>query len=278
MRTTTSALLAAAGAALLTGCANSEQILRPTLSINYIADQQMIDGTLNDGAVAFKCIRRTQAETGQNGVGPLDSAADPDGCLYEYVEITNLGKLLLWDGSGDPGKVKKKAFVALTISVTRQNCQTFLHRMFAMREGFTFWQRVIGDFAAVGSSASAFANPVASAAISGANLTSDHFMDAATQTYYQNAQSAFETAITSAMSADERTITKRVNDSDNDSNSSNQYPIMTAIADLDAYGRTCSVEGGLNQLNNAVQANKNSASGVLPVSSGTSPPPNSSNE
>src|SRR6185312_2498637 len=207
--------------------------------------------------------------TGENGQGPLGTP-EPQGCLYEYVDITDLGKLLAWDRE-DSTRPDERAFVALTISVTRQNCQTFLHRMFATREGFTFWQKVIGDFAAVGSSASAFANPVASAAISGANLTYDHFMDAATQTYYQNAQSAFETAITSAMATDEKTINQKVNDP------SIPYPIMTAIADLDAYGRTCSVEGGLSQLNNAVQSVKNNAPGAIPANSST-PAPDSSQE
>ncbi|MGH7979831.1 MAG: hypothetical protein ACREE6_10685 [Limisphaerales bacterium] len=246
-------LLVTASAALLIGCTGSEAILRPTPSINY---QLTSDKALDKGTVVFKCVDRTLTETSQNGEGPLDTPADPKGCLYEYVEISNIGHLLKWDT--DPKRTDEKAFVTLTLSVTRQNCRTFLARMFANREGISFWQKVLNNFANIGSGASAFANPVAAAAISGANVAYSHFQDAATQTYYQYAQSAFETAIISSMSADEQTITNKLDDP------TTSYPIMTAIADLDAYGRTCSVEGGLNQLNNAVQANKNNIPGVLP--------------
>jgi hypothetical protein len=258
------ALVILTGALALVGCTNSEPFLRPGLAVNYPVPSPPGGNSnpdaglpLMDLAVTFNCIHLLKASPMEYVVEKFSSSGpEPLGCLYKYVEVNDLNVLLKLD---DDTKAKIK-LINLVISFTRQNCNTFMARMFANREGLTYWQKLINDFAAAGSGAAAFASPFAAAAISTANITINHAMDAASQTYYQVAQQIFETTVSAAMQKDETIIEGYVTDA---VNGTKPYSIMKAVADLDDYGRDCSIDRGLQFANTTVQINKDTIYGVL---------------
>lgn len=245
---------------LLSSCTGFEPVLRPGLTVQYLLPTQErnhdprlgeSDKPKSNGSTKPKS---NPGEDDQENNKIVEGAkaycmlrdrefGEPPNCLYQYIVIDDPKSVAGLDDQKD----EKIKLIRTMISFSRTNCNTYMSRVFANREGLEFWQKLLGDFGSTAGSASAFATPYASVGISTATLVMNHGMDALKATYYQGAQVPLEIAIYANRMHDEKIILDRLNNPES-------YSIMNALADINDLDLDCSIDRGIQFLTNAAQS------------------------
>jgi hypothetical protein len=200
------------------------------------------------------------------GDGIAGSSEDQkDACLY--VQIVQDNPAAQFTPEKD-----LETFADLSISLTRRNCSVFLSRVAANRLGLDFWHSLSDNIGNAASGASAFASPVASAAISTSNIVISNSTKSFDDTYFASqAFDAFQAAVWTSMNSQEQMIRGRLDDNRIAKASQHgQVPYSggALAADLDAYGRLCSIQAGLEQLAKIAKDNQRQSNKDLILSSG----------
>lgn len=243
---TATAIIACVGYA----CGSTERFLRPEPAFHINSGQQ-ISLTLPDDikdSVALRCV-------GNRQVSYTDGLPKPDQCLYISADITKIPALL-----DKFSKESNRDTVArLLISVSDQNCTTFLARAFANKAGIDTTNGILSDLATGGAAGTAAANPAISAGLNVGNLLFGKTTGNFDKTYY--AEKTFQ-AMESAILG-ERAETKALIVTNLRTKKTSQYTIFDVLGEIKQYDESCSIQHGLLKLASVADENRKAGEAAL---------------
>jgi cell division septation protein DedD len=219
---------------LCLACGSTERFLRPEAAFHVNTGTQLtlaLPTEIKD-SVSLRCI-------GTRSVKYSDGGTQADQCMYISADVTRLTEMIPQFSNKD----NRNMIAALLLSVSDQNCQTFLARAFANKAGLDASNGIISDLATGGAAGTAAALPGISAGLSVANLIVGKTVGNFDKTYY--AEKTFEAMESSILG--ER-ASRKAGIIDNLKKETTDYTIFDALGEVRQYDEACSIQRGLLKL------------------------------
>ena len=234
---TQAASLSVLAAAMLAGCANTEQYLHSEPATHFPTTQPLAMPTGFGHAVKLRCIEGDDAK----------DAGGREQCRYLSADVADLAPERI-------DRTKRDQIVAALLGVSDLNCSKFLQRAFANRAAFDFGKKLTQDLTTAASAATASASAPVSAVLDGLNLVIGKSVESFNATYYfDKTFQAMEAAIEAERSQRRALIAAKQADAD--------YSLAEAIADVRGYDDACSIKAGLRRLLSTAEEKKNESEG-----------------
>lgn len=179
---------------------------------------------------------------------PINGNKTDGGCLYfsaDMVEIAKFFKIPSSESS-DTDKIFSKNrnnYMSFLMSISDQNCETFLNRTFANKSTVDTTKNSFQDILTGASAGSALAAPSVAAGFSLTNLVVGKSIDNINSTFFF--EKTFQ-AIGSAINFERATIKEHIVNSEK--LSYQEYTIYDSLSDIRKYDSACSIRIGVSKL------------------------------
>lgn len=166
-------------------------------------------------------------------------------CLYHAVDVNDIYKAFVVPAAPDTSDwaARRNIYISYLLSVTDQNCDTFLGRAFANKSTVDTTKNTMQDLLTGTSAVTANASPPLAAGLGVLNLVVGKTVDNVNSTFFvEKAYPAIQSAINL-----ERTDLK-VGISGRELEPYSRYTIYDAVSDVRRYQSACSIRAGVSRL------------------------------
>jgi len=235
--------------ALVTGCANSDRVLRPE-HVTYVPWEEKGKEVplAKDHVVNLKCLDKRFPGEGSEPV------SEGNRCLYYAVDERNIFENFGTKPASAELAGVRNTYISFLMNLSEHNCTTFLNRAFASKSVLDTSAGTFNDVLTGLSAATANAQPHAAAGLGVANLIIGKTVDNVNSTYYfEKTFQALASSIHAEREERKQSVLKRYTED------IRTFTIYDALAAVHRYDNACSIRVGLEKLQGIAQdaANKN---------------------
>lgn len=239
----------AVAATVLVSCGSTERFLRPEPAIHMNAGSQLplvLPDEIKD-TVKVRCV-------GSRKVSYSDGDAGKAQCMYLSADVTNVMQKL----PAYKTKDNRDLLLTLLVSISDQNCATFLARAFANKTGITASRNILSDLATSAAAGTAAGHPAISAGLSVSSLLAGKASENLDRTYYAGQTfQAMEPLILGERDRAKAQILRNM------AKDASVYSVIDGISEVRRYDEACSIQRGLLKLSDVAERERTAGETAL---------------